>query len=75
MNAGAPMQPILTLDNVGKTYANGFTALKPVNLAIRKGEIFALLGPNGAGKTTLISIICGLTSRSSGTVQVAGHDI
>ncbi|KAA0972648.1 ABC transporter ATP-binding protein [Aureimonas fodinaquatilis] len=69
------MQPILTIDNVGKTYSNGFTALKPVSLAIRKGEIFALLGPNGAGKTTLISIICGLTSASSGSVHVAGHDI
>ncbi len=69
------MDPILSVENVTKTYTNGFQALKPVNLSIRKGEIFALLGPNGAGKTTLISIICGLTNRSSGTVRVAGHDI
>ena len=69
------MEPILSVENVAKTYGNGFTALKPVNLAIRQGEIFALLGPNGAGKTTLISIICGLTNRSQGTVRVGGHDI
>ena len=69
------MEPILSVENVAKTYSNGFTALKPVDLAIRQGEIFALLGPNGAGKTTLISIICGLTNRSQGTVRVGGHDI
>ena len=69
------MEPILSVENVGKTYANGFTALKPVDLTIRQGEIFALLGPNGAGKTTLISIICGLTNRSQGTVRIGGHDI
>jgi ABC-2 type transport system ATP-binding protein len=50
-------------------------ALKPVDLEIRKGEIFALLGPNGAGKTTLISIICGIVTPTSGTVHVDGLDI
>jgi ABC-2 type transport system ATP-binding protein len=59
---------------VAKTYASGFTALEPVDLDIRAGEIFALLGPNGAGKTTLINIICGLVRASAGTVSVGGHD-
>ena len=65
---------ILRLDGVAKTYAGGVTALEPVDLTIRKGEIFALLGPNGAGKTTLISIICGIVTPSAGTITVAGHD-
>ncbi|MCW6535176.1 ABC transporter ATP-binding protein [Sphingomonas lycopersici] len=65
---------ILRLEGVTKTYAGGVTALSPVNLSIRKGEIFALLGPNGAGKTTLISIICGIVTPSAGTITVAGHD-
>ena len=65
---------ILTLEGVAKTYAGGVTALEPVDLSIRKGEIFALLGPNGAGKTTLISIICGIVTPSAGTIAVAGHD-
>src|SRR5690606_15522282 len=69
------MPSIISVTNLGKTYATGFQALKGVNLDIRKGEIFALLGPNGAGKTTLISIICGLTSASTGTVRADGHDI
>ncbi len=69
------MSPILTVAQLTKTYASGLKALRPIDLAIRKGEIFALLGPNGAGKTTLISVICGIVTPTSGTVTVAGHDI
>ena len=71
----APMPSIISIENLSKTYASGFQALKRVNLEIRRGEIFALLGPNGAGKTTLISIVCGIVKRSEGTVLVDGHDI
>ena len=71
----APMSPIISIKNLSKTYATGFTALKNINLDIRAGEIFALLGPNGAGKTTLIGTICGLVGASEGTVTVGGHDI
>jgi ABC-2 type transport system ATP-binding protein len=69
------MQPILSVKNVSKTYASGFSALKAIDLEIRKGEILALLGPNGAGKTTLISIVCGIVTATSGSVTVDGHDI
>ena len=69
------MPPIISVTNLSKTYASGFTALRDVDLEIRRGEIFALLGPNGAGKTTLISIICGIVNPSAGSVQVDGHDI
>lgn len=67
--------PIISIRDLNKTYAGGFTALKSVSLDIRAGEIFALLGPNGAGKTTLISIVCGLVNATGGKVAVAGHDI
>ena len=66
--------PILTIDGVSKTYDSGTAALKPTDLAIERGEIFALLGPNGAGKTTLINIVCGIVTPSSGTITVDGHD-
>ena len=69
------MQDILLVSDLSKTYASGFSALRNIHLAIRRGEIFALLGPNGAGKTTLISIICGIVNPSTGTVLVNGHDI
>jgi ABC-2 type transport system ATP-binding protein len=68
-------KPIISVENLSKTYATGFEALKTINLDIRKGEIFALLGPNGAGKTTLISIICGIVTPTTGRVTVDGHDI
>jgi ABC-2 type transport system ATP-binding protein len=71
----ASARPVISISNLSKTYASGFQALKSVDLAIRRGEIFALLGPNGAGKTTLISIVCGIVNASEGEVLVDGHDI
>ncbi|APX12327.1 ABC transporter ATP-binding protein [Tateyamaria omphalii] len=68
------MSTILSIQNLRKSYAGGFEALKGVNLDIEEGEIIALLGPNGAGKTTLISTVCGITMPTSGTVTVAGFD-
>jgi ABC-2 type transport system ATP-binding protein len=69
------LQPIISITGLSKTFASGLTALKSVNLQVRRGEILALLGPNGAGKTTLISIICGIVNPSAGQVLVDGHDI
>lgn len=69
------MSPILSIAALTKKYASGLTALDSVDLTIDKGEIFALLGPNGAGKTTLIGVVCGIVSKTSGRVLVAGHDI
>ena len=73
-NTAATADAIVRVRGVSKTYANGFQALKNVDLDIRRGEILALLGPNGAGKTTLISIICGMSTASSGTITADGHD-
>jgi ABC-2 type transport system ATP-binding protein len=67
-------EPILTVAGVSKTYGDGTQALQPVDLEIRRGEIFALLGPNGAGKTTLISIVCGIVVPSAGSITFAGLD-
>ena len=69
------MPPIISIQELTKTYASGLQALKRVDLEIRQGEIFALLGPNGAGKTTLISIVCGIVTPTTGTVRVNGRDI
>jgi ABC-2 type transport system ATP-binding protein len=69
------LQPIISISKLTKTYATGFEALKPIDLEIRRGEIFALLGPNGAGKTTLISIVCGVVNPSGGTVLADGHNV
>ncbi len=64
----------MRVSGVSKTYAGGFQALKNIDLEIRRGEIFALLGPNGAGKTTLISVICGMSNATEGSITADGHD-
>ena len=69
------MQPVISIEGLTKTYKSGLQALKPIDLTIRKGEIFALLGPNGAGKTTLISVVCGIVTPTTGTIIADGHDI
>ncbi len=69
------MESIIEVKGLSKTYKSGLSALKKVDLEIRRGEIFALLGPNGAGKTTLIGIICGIVNPTTGTVKADGHDI
>ena len=69
------MQPIISINDLNKTYASGFQALKNINLEINRGELFALLGPNGAGKTTLINTVCGIVNPVSGEVIADGHNI
>ena len=68
------MQPVISINELTKTYAGGFQALKAIDLEINKGEIFGLLGPNGAGKTTLINIVCGIVTKTSGSVIIDGYD-
>ncbi len=67
--------PALTLHNLRKTYANGFEALRGIDLDVAEGEFFALLGPNGAGKSTTIGIICSLVRKTGGQAQIFGHDL
>ncbi len=65
----------LSIQQLRKSYANGFEALKGVDLEVAEGDFFALLGPNGAGKSTTIGILATLVNKTSGSVQVFGHDL
>ncbi len=67
--------PALTVHNLSKTYDNGFTALKGVDLTVPQGEFFALLGANGAGKSTMIGIISSLFRATTGSVEIFGIDL
>ena len=69
------MSSALSIRQLTKTYANGFQALKGIDLDIAEGDFFALLGPNGAGKSTTIGILSTLVNKSSGSVSVFGHDL
>ncbi|GAB2668622.1 ABC transporter ATP-binding protein [Vibrio panuliri] len=65
----------LEIDQLRKTYAGGFEALKGISLNVEKGDFYALLGPNGAGKSTTIGVISSLVNKTSGKVKVFGFDI
>ncbi|HET8551253.1 MAG TPA: ABC transporter ATP-binding protein [Gammaproteobacteria bacterium] len=65
----------LSIRNLTKTYHGTVHALKGIDLDVDEGDFFALLGPNGAGKTTAIGIISSLVNKTSGKVEVFGHDI
>ena len=67
-------QPIIKVENLVKKFGN-FVANDNLTFEVQKGEIFGFLGANGAGKTTAIKILCGLSSPTSGIVQVAGFDV
>nr|WP_321357951.1 ABC transporter ATP-binding protein [uncultured Draconibacterium sp.] len=65
---------IISARNLMKKFGH-FTANDNLTFEVKKGEIFGFLGANGAGKTTAIRILCGLSSPTSGEVEVAGFDI
>jgi ABC-2 type transport system ATP-binding protein len=69
------MDYAVSIQNLHKTYDNGFSALKGVDLNVARGDFFALLGPNGAGKSTMIGILCSLVRKTSGNIRIFGTDI
>ncbi|GGB65714.1 ABC transporter ATP-binding protein [Fictibacillus barbaricus] len=66
---------MITFKNVGKTYPDGFEALKNIDFQIEKGELVALIGPSGCGKTTTMRMINRLIEPSKGTILIDGEDI
>lgn len=72
------MTPLVTVNDLVKTYGaapNEVHALCGASLEIRAGEVLVLMGPSGSGKTTLISILGGILTATSGSVQIAGREI
>lgn len=65
----------LDIQGLNKTYSNGFTALKGIDLRVVQSDFFALLGANGAGKSTTIGILSSLVNKTSGRVSILGHDL
>ncbi|HDY8107138.1 TPA: ABC transporter ATP-binding protein [Vibrio vulnificus] len=65
----------LQIEQLRKTYAGVFEALKGISLGVQEGDFYALLGPNGAGKSTTIGVISSLVNKTSGNVKVFGYDI
>src|SRR5688572_2477425 len=65
---------MIRLVGVTKRYAR-FTAVHPLDLHVRRGELFGFLGPNGAGKTSTIRMIAGVLRPTAGRVLIGGHDV
>ena len=80
MHAASPAADVIVeTRNLSKTYRDFWgrskkVALKPLDLEIRRGEIFGLLGPNGSGKTTTMKLLLGLIFPTSGEALVFGRD-
>jgi simple sugar transport system ATP-binding protein len=76
--SGAPVAPsgapedVLRVEHIAKRFGP-VTALRDVNLHLKKGEVLGLLGDNGAGKSTLIKIICGFQKQDSGRMFLNGQ--
>src|SRR5260370_38391244 len=71
---GDPAVPAIELRALCKSFGT-LQAVDHLTLSVERGEIFGLLGPNGSGKTTTINLISGLSTPTSGEVQVMGHDV
>jgi len=68
------MSALLSVSNLEVSYGN-ITALRGIDLEVRKGEIVTLIGANGAGKTTTLRTISGLLKPRSGDVHYDGRNI
>ncbi len=66
--------PLLTLDRIGKRFANGYAALENFSLSLQPGEFVSLIGPSGCGKSTVLSLVARLTGPSSGQLTWPGGD-
>ncbi len=71
------MKYVIEMENVSKVYRNGseVTALKNVDLKVKKGEFFMIVGPSGSGKSTMLHLMGALDKPTEGTVRIMGNDI
>ncbi|OGU00795.1 MAG: ABC transporter [Gemmatimonadetes bacterium RBG_16_66_8] len=65
---------MIRFSGVTKRYGQ-FTAVHPLDLHVRCGEMFGFLGPNGAGKTTTIRMVTGVLRPTAGSITIAGKDL
>jgi multiple sugar transport system ATP-binding protein len=65
----------VTITGLVRTYDNGFSAVKGIDLAIRDREFMVLVGPSGCGKTTTLRMIAGLEEITAGTIAIGGRVI
>ena len=67
--------PAIEVAGLAKTYPGGIEAVKGIDFAVARGEVFGLLGPNGAGKSTTIGMLTTTVTPTGGRATVGGHDV
>ena len=68
------MEHIIQIDHLSKRFGS-VKAVQDLSFRVKEGELFAFLGVNGAGKSTTINIMCGQTSKDSGSIVIDAHDL
>jgi NitT/TauT family transport system ATP-binding protein len=68
-----PAIVLVAVEKIYRTRHGAVAALRPIDLAVRRGELLAVISPSGCGKTTLLRLVAGLTPPSAGQVRVAGR--
>jgi len=72
--AWTPEQPIVSLDDVHKSFGNN-EVLKGVSFDVRKGEVVCIIGPSGSGKSTLLRCVNALVPIDRGSIKVEGREV
>ncbi|WP_434093971.1 ABC transporter ATP-binding protein [Nonomuraea pusilla] len=71
----SPAFPMVSLEDVSRTYPGGVAALDGVSLEIRHGELVAIVGPSGSGKSTMLNVVGTLDRPTSGGVRIDGYGV
>src|ERR687889_2587449 len=70
-----PLAPVfLRIEQLTKRFG-AFTALRAIDLEVRRGDFVCFLGPSGCGKTTLLRAVAGLDPQDQGMIEIAGRDV
>ena len=67
--------PMIRLEGVGKTYADGTVAVQELDLDVKRGEMVCLVGPSGCGKSTTLKMVNRLIEPSHGRIFIEGKDV
>ena len=69
------MEEIIKVENLRKTFGDGFEVLKGINFSVNKGEVLGIIGPSGSGKSTILRCVSQLETVSDGSITICGEKL